>query len=387
MFNLGDRTFTTVPRYFSRDDTDLLLSRIAEYLAGGSEPFLIAIHGGEPTLWPEDHFEHFAQGVERLRRDGLDLQVSLQSNLYSPLSRPLRTFLRRLDVRIGISLDGPASWNDAHRVNHAGRGSSQRVLRNLARLVDEGDSDLIGGFLCVANPDIPPGDFLGWLDALPVRRADILWPIEYSYDRPPWADAGRSAYARSPRYGRWMAELFEAWWERDDPELYIRSFAYCVEALLGGRRHTDAFVNDTLDMFVVNTDGRVEYPDYLRGTAAGSRATGLHLGSHSIAQVEAHPVFRRLLSLHESLPESCRGCRHETICGGGFLAGRTSRDRLICDGPSVLCPDQMWFFDTVDRLVRGAAVAAGYPGEARDPASPCPVLTRSSPVSGPAAAP
>lgn len=352
MFNLGDRTFESVPLFLGDSLVDQLLERIADYVGTSREPFLIALHGGEPSLWPVTSFSRFAESIEALRARGLVIEVSLQTNLYRPLPAELLPLLRRLGIRLGVSLDGPPAWNDRHRVNHAGRGSSAAVLRNVARLVGSGDGDLLGGFLAVANPDIPPGLMLEWLDGLPVRRADVLWPIGYNRDDPPWAEVGLAAYRRAPRYGRWMAELFERWWERDDPTLHIRSFHYAVQTMLGGERHPDSLVNDTLDMFVVNTDGRVEYPDYLRATAAGSRDTGLNIRTHSLFDIEREPIFQRLLRLRDAIPGECLPCEHRAVCGGGFLAGRASSAAPITPRRSVLCYDQRAFFDTVSRLVR-----------------------------------
>lgn len=364
MFNLGDRTFKSVPQALSKTILDRLVQRIDEYLADVRGPFLIALHGGEPTLWSEESFAHLGDRVRKLRDRGHQIEVSLQTNLYQPLSPTLIKILRSMGVKIGVSLDGPLRWNDLRRVNHAGRGSYARVIGNLSRLMEH-DSDIVGGILAVADPDIPPADFFDWLKALPVKRSDVLWPIEFSQDNPPWRRSSRGAYRVSPRYGSWMAEVFRLWWEEDDPSLEIRSFKMAVEVLLGGTRHTDSMVNDKLEMFVVNTDGRVEYPDYLRATSAGARPTGLSIDHNSIHEIARERIFSALSNLQSLIPADCKLCRHKMVCGGGFLPGRTSANTVIAAEPSVLCHDQERFFDEVQRLVQNELMNVDPPSDRR----------------------
>ncbi len=360
MFNQVDRTYTRVPRRMPLDTALRLLERICEHQPrGAAEPFSIVLHGGEPLLWPVACWAAFLDQVAQRRRDGWNLVVAVQTNLLRPLAPELRQLLRRHGVVLGISLDGPQAVNDAVRVDLRGRGTYDRVLANVRRLQDSGDGALIGGFLAVANPDLPPQAFLDWLRSLPVTKIDVLWPMEYHWRKPPWPLGGQGRYAAAPRSGQWFAELFGRWWALDDPTLQVRLFGNLLHLVLGGSGHVDVLVNDCYNMFVVNTDGRYEYPDYLRVAADGSAATPYTLEDTSLDSLSHDPLFARLLNLGAALPARCAACRHRALCGGGFLPGRSDAVRGISDRESVLCADQMYFFDAVANILHPALQKRG----------------------------
>lgn len=352
MFNKADQTFATVPKYFAIEHIPALMELIKSALAANGGQFSLVIHGGEPTLWPRESFERLAQGVAALQTRYPGFEVSLQSNLLRPLPLWLIDCLYRMNATVGVSVDGPEKFNDRQRVDHAGRGSYSRIMNNITTLVDAGHEPLIGGFLCVIDPNVPPREFFDWIENLPVKRLDILWPIDFYQQNPPWLKTGLQSYSHNLPYGRWMADLFDIWFDHDDPAIDIRQFRSTLAVRFGSRQHIDSLVNNRLDMFVVNTDGRIEYPDYLRATSAGSRITKLNIVQNSLADIAADTVFEALLTLGDQLPKECSGCPHVALCGGGFLAGRASDTEAISPHNSVLCADQFHYFSRVETRLR-----------------------------------
>lgn len=360
MFNQADRTFERMPARMALPTALCLLDRICDYHPRGEpEPFSIVLHGGEPMLWPDASFAELLSQVAMRREQGWNLDVAIQTNLVQPIAPQLLALFREHRVSLGVSLDGPGELNDAVRVDKRGRGTYARVMANVERMLADGDGGLIGGFLAVANPSLPPAEFLAWVCSLPVSRVDVLWPIEFNWRQPPWPLGASRAYAAAPRYGTWYAELFRAWWALDDPGVTIRLFNNLLHVALGGQGHIDALVNDSYNMFVVNTDGSYEYPDYLRVAGDGSACTSFHISTDGIAALAADPLFARLLKLRDELPAKCTGCRHRLICGGGFLPGRSDAKDGIAQRESVLCADQMHFFDAALGLIESSLQQRG----------------------------
>jgi uncharacterized protein len=355
MFNQADKTFTRMPARMPLPTALRLLDRICDYHPrGAAEPFSIILHGGEPMLWPDASFVALLSHIARRRDQGWNLDVAVQTNLVQPIAPQLLALFREHRVSLGVSLDGPQEVNDAARVDRRGRGTYARVMANVERMLADGDGALIGGFLSVANPSLPPEDFLAWVRSLPIPKVDVLWPIEFNWRNPPWQLGASRAYADEPRYGTWYASLFRAWWALDDPGLTIRLFNNLLHVALGGPGHVDALVNDSYNMFVVNTDGSYEYPDYLRVAGDGSACTPFHIDKDGIAALAGDPLFARLLNLRAELPAKCAGCRHRVICGGGFLPGRSDAREGIAPRESVLCADQMHFFDAALGLIESS---------------------------------
>ena len=359
MFNASDRTFERVPRFMSERTSLQLLDRIAEYLNRcGSRRFHITLHGGEPSLWPVPILLAFLRRIREMNRAGYSLSVSMQTNGFR-YNAALFEILAEFGVSVGISLDGPREHNDRRRVTHRGTGSYDRIMTNVERILAGPAAGILHGFLAVADPSIPPSTFVDWIGSLPITRMDLLWPMDFSYVRPPWESTDEAEYRAAPVYGRWFADVFDAWMAKDDPDIYIRHFFDCIEHYMGSTRHIESIVNDRVPMFVVNTDGQYEYHDYFRPHADGKCRTAANLADTPIAGLLEDSVFRELLALSDRLPEECRGCDVASICGGGFLPGRTGGRAGM--PRSVLCHDQSFFFahvrDVLERL--GVAPAPG----------------------------
>jgi uncharacterized protein len=351
MFNLADRVHTRIPPLLSIEAARRALDRISEHLeTTGQTDFDLTLHGGEPTMWPLENFVALVDRVEEVRRRGVKLRVAMQTNAYR-IDPALLPLLAEHKVSIGVSLDGPAVINDRYRTDHAGRGSYERVMATVSAVIAAGYQDLIGGFLTVAQPAMEPAAFLDWIAELPLKRVDVLWPIQFHHANPPWRGLDRAAYARSPVYGEWFARLFDLWWRRDEPSIYIRHFFQIIERMLGSRVHSDAIVNDELPMFVVNTDGAIEYPDYFRAYADGGSRTRFNVFENALSEVIDDPGFAYCLSLGEQLPAECRSCPEVDLCGGGFLPGRTMPGEWPPRRKSVLCHDQLHFFSHVRSVV------------------------------------
>jgi uncharacterized protein len=348
MFNLADETYRRVPHFCSTEIAILAVERLVEEARKtGRSKVSVVLHGGEPLLWPYDRFEALFAAIERKRSDGTIVNVSLQSN---GLEIPTRTarLLKRHDVSLGISLDGPAEINDRQRVRHDGLGSYHRVMDSVSRTLDDGFPPERLGFLSVVDPAIKPVDYFDWASELPSRNISPLWPIQFSWASPPWPEGSEKVYLRHPRYGVWMAAAFEEWWRHRVEDIQVRLFLDTISRLLGLHWHSDSIGNDFVDMFVVNTDGGIEYPDYLRAHEDGGSRTSYSVITHSLAEVRRNdPLFGDLLRLRTRLPAECLECCNEDVCGGGFLAGRVGRDGFDPRMRSVLCYDQMFYFNAV----------------------------------------
>jgi len=347
MFNLKDRTFSRVPRLMSVETALAALNRIERHISKHElGRFSLILHGGEPSLWPIGFFRTFLDSAAKTQHRFPGLTLDMQTN--GVLLRPeLIRLLAERGVTLGISLDGPKYANDSHRIDRRGRGSYDRVVKTVEALLGKKKRPTIGGFLSVAHPEIPPRQFLDWIADLPIPRVDVLWPIEFNHDNPPWRQVGLEAYRRAPRYGMWFADLFEEWWRRDDPNIQIRIFVDILKVLCGSASHVDSIVNDKLNMLVINTSGAIEYPDYFRARCDGGSRTAYNVHEHDLDQVAEDRVFFFCLNLGEHIPSICRGCVYANLCGGGFLPGRMTARKTLPRERSVLCYDHFVFYSRI----------------------------------------
>jgi uncharacterized protein len=356
VFNQADRTHERVPRHLDLAYARRFIERISEHLkAHDVKEFHLALHGGEPTIWPVASLKGLLEAVRQANNSELDIRTTIQTNAYAISDEVIR-ILADHNVHIGISLDGPKIFNDRYRVTLGRAGSYDRVLATAHRILECGYPGQLSGFLCVAPLELEPATFLEWVDRLPVRDVDVLWPIEYHHDNPPWKPGQLAAYAVSPPIGQWFSELFALWLRRDDPTLRVRLFEECIAWHLGASRHTDNIVNDRISSLVVNTDGGIEYHDYFRASRDGGSRTSFNVLEHTLDEVLLDEGFDFLQNLDRHCPPECRSCGHRAICGGGFLPGRFDANHRLPVLRSVLCFDEFAFFETVARLLTPISV-------------------------------
>lgn len=351
MFNLADQTHARVADHMPAETAVRAVESLAAHVrAHAGRRMDVVLHGGEPTLWPLESFRRLFDAVSRVRASGLPVDVSLQTNGLR-LRRGLVELLEAEQVSLGFSLDGPAEENDRYRVTHAGGGSYARVVESIGRALEWGMNRRRVGVLSVVNPGVEPARFMEWAAGLPVRNLNVLWPIEFSWENPPWGRGEMSEYEREPVYGRWMAAAFRLWWEHYVERLHVGNFVETISRLMGSRSHSDSIGNDFINMFVVNTDGCIEYPDYLRAHRDGGSRTNFFVGRTELDELSRDETFRALLHLREHLPAECVACVNNDVCGGGFIAGRAGAGGFDVARRSVLCFDQFHYFNSVREII------------------------------------
>ncbi|MFF2146184.1 cyclophane-forming radical SAM peptide maturase AmcB [Kitasatospora sp. NPDC058190] len=104
-------------------------------LATEDEPMDLVWHAGEPLALGTSRFSELANPFEGLRREGR-LHHYVQTNGTLISDRWCEFFAER-EVRVGVSIDGPASFN-AERVDRRGRPIFDRIIRGVARLHQHG---------------------------------------------------------------------------------------------------------------------------------------------------------------------------------------------------------------------------------------------------------
>lgn len=93
--------------------------------------------GGEPTLRELPFFQRVMELCETYRRPTQRIVHALQTNA-TLIDDAWARFLAEHHVLVGVSIDGPAPMHDSYRVNKAGRGTHEMVIRGWRRLQNAG---------------------------------------------------------------------------------------------------------------------------------------------------------------------------------------------------------------------------------------------------------
>lgn len=329
VYNAEDTSYRLRPKTITDAVYDSLLDRMKEYSdRRDGHSFSISFHGGEPTLVGSLRFDQLVERAQMKLGKRLN-GIALQTNA-TLLDARWAEILRRLEVGVSVSLDGPAAAHDMLRVDHSGRGSHNAVVRGIRVLQDAG---IRPNVLCVVNPRSSGGDVYHHLRSLGIYEMDFLMP-DVSHDNKERLFGGLG----TTPVGDYLVSALDAWLEEDDDDVSIRIFVDLFRSLMGHRGVTDCFGNTGSSYIIVETDGAIESNDALRVCADGITKSGLNVLDNDLDEVDfGVPLFDQARNGFP-LPTACRRCPERRICGGGYLPHRYSKENGF-DNPSVWCQD------------------------------------------------
>ena len=323
--------------------------------ADGSCSF--GFQGGEPTLAGLDFFRKVVALQKRHNRKGLRISNAIQTN-GMVLDAEWAAFLAENRFLVGLSLDGTKEIHDANRLDPAGKGTFNRVLRtaqlltakkvefNILTVVTRQSArhiDRIYGFFRRSG--------LNWLQFIP-----CLDPLG--------DERGSNPYSlTSETYAKFLKTLFDLWYRdvKAGNFIYIRYFENLVGMAMGYPPESCGLSGRCVIQNVVEADGSVYPCDFY---ALDEWKLG-NIRTDSIPDMMKSPAAQKFLAAPLDISEKCRSCRHYAICRGGCR-----RDREPMRGDTLplnyFCPAYEEFFDyAMPRLQELAYDAArrrsGYP--------------------------
>jgi uncharacterized protein len=330
LYEHEDTSYLRRPHFMSDEIFDAMLRRAADHCTSRPGASIsLTFHGGEPTLVGTDRFERLVERTRTVLGDRLG-RMSIQTNGTLVDRRWART-LAQLGLDVGVSLDGPPDIHDRSRVDRKGRGTWRRVVQGIDCLRCEGVEPAI---LAVVAPGTSGVDTYEHFLALGIRHINYLLPdVSHDSYRERYGGYGPTPVAD------YLIPVFDAWFNADDPRIFVALFWDLIERILGGPGLLDVFGNPPLRYLVIETDGSIEALDVLRVCEDGIAASKLNVLDDAFDDLrKATTVFRRSLLGDFALSEICQKCEHREICGGGYLPHRYSRTNGFAN-PSVWCAD------------------------------------------------
>jgi uncharacterized protein len=335
---MADQGWRGLPKRMSPEVVGKTVERIAEHVEGhGLTSVDVILHGGEPLLTGA---EWLAGLVGSLRSQvPAQVNVSLQTN-GTLLDRPMLATLKRLGIRVGVSLDGDAEATGRHRRYANGRNSFDAVAEGLDLLRAPEFEDCYSGILCTIDVQNDPVSTYESLLKFAPPALDLLLPHANHSSAPP-----------GNGYADWLITVFERWYAAPRQETRIRLFSELIQLVLGNPGEVEGLGLLPSTLIVVDTDGSIKQLDSLSSTYPGAADTGLDVMSGSFEEALDHPTTVARQIGADALSPQCRACPVMEICGGGLYPHRF-RDGKGFRYPSVYCEDLLKLITHVrDRLV------------------------------------
>ncbi len=334
MYNLGDKTYLKQPKFMSMHTVKTFADKLSCYsIENNLKAFQIVFHGGEPLLLPKEFYrESIRIFTETLQDSYFDFVI--QTNGVG-LDEDWYSLFDELNIRVGVSMDGPKKYHDKYRVFHNGKGSYDEVRHSIETGLDKG----MHGVLSVVNLNITPGELYEEFKNLNIPSFNLLLPDGHFDKLPDDLIKGKVNTLNYTPYADWLIELFTIW--KKDPDRPNMRFFKTLIQLIAGEEVGDQMVGLKKNgVAVVETNGNLEVADSIRACYEGITRNDINIHTHEIASILEDPLFDIYINSHQMVNEKCLNCPIYEICGGGFLLNRYSNEKGF-DNPTIYCHDMI----------------------------------------------
>ncbi|MFH9128116.1 FxsB family cyclophane-forming radical SAM/SPASM peptide maturase [Streptomyces griseoaurantiacus] len=356
VFRSADQAWRNLPARMDVVVARAAARRIAEHASRHALPAVhVVLHGGEPLLAGPRHLARLLDAVREEIPHTLTTRLELQTN-GTLLSEAWLDLFERYEVTVGVSIDGPPSANDRHRLTHSARSSTASAVRGIRLLRTR--PHLFAGLLAVVDLANDPVEVHDYLAAFEPPSIDFGLP-HATYDAPP-----PRGNPDVPEYGLWLSRVYDTWLSRPGHRHSVRMLEDIVALSSGVRGSVETLGLAPPATVVIESDGTIEGVDTLRSVGEGASWLGLDVFQHSFDDASDHPKLQHRLYGREALAEECQSCSLVEVCGGGYLPHRFSTANGYRN-PSVYCAD----LEHLIRHVRASLHRHGW-GNERTTAAP-----------------
>ncbi len=344
MYNHLDQGWKLQPKLMSPTTLRASAMRIGDYVAErGLKRIAIVYHGGEPLLIGSQELAAHSTLLRQMLPASVSIDFSIQTNGVLLLEEDVAIF-RESGIQVSLSLDGPASAQDRHRLDHKGKSTYQATEQALNLL--EQNPDIFAGVIAVIDAQNDPGEILSFFAGRNIPQLDFLLPDANHITLPPGRTENPNMYVD------WLIECFDAWWHQY-PTLKIRTFDTILAGLLGSPSETDGLGFGDVSLITIETNGSYHDLDVLKITGAGTSLSKGSVHTSPLSQALSSELItqhRRLLK-KEGLSAQCQACSVVEICGGGSVGHRFSVEGNYAN-PSVYCLELKGLIEFAESKVR-----------------------------------
>ena len=331
---------------------------ISSYLKLGLPGSSFAWQGGEPTLMGLDFYKKVVELQRQYGSDGQVVTNALQTNAILLNDDEWCRFLNEYKFLVGISLDGPKKYHDYYRLDHAGKGTFDRVMASIEKC-KEHDVEFNILVLVSEHNVVAPDDVFDFFMDLGIEYLQFVSCVENDPTTGEIAD-----FSITPKqFGDFMCRIFDRWVDFGPTKLSIRMFDSILSYCVAGRHSICTFMPKCNDYIVIEHNGDAFCCDFFVDNP-------WRLGNileTPIEKLAQNKVKRTFASKKRKIDNKCLVCRHLDMCRGGCL-----KDRIVVDGnysaPSYFCESYKQFFDYT--MPRFWDIAAKFKEENQLPAGP-----------------
>jgi len=279
-----------------------------------ADPLVLAWHAGEPLAVPIGFYETAFELLQQLPQPARRIENWLQTN-GTLINQDWCDFIKKWNLKIGVSVDGPEWLHNSNRVDRSGRGSLDKVLRGIDLLHRNHVEFATIGVLSKESLQFPEEIWRFYLGLGTKALAFTFEEIE-------------GAHPTSSLHDESCLSQAEAFFERllglrnsEAPEIFIRELDELVEILPYADQRFTRMENTPLGIIGIAWNGDVStYSPELIGATHTRYGDFVFANVHAdtLESVMANPKFRMIRDEVAAGIEACRSaCGYFAVCGGG----------------------------------------------------------------------
>jgi uncharacterized protein len=301
----------------ARLSRDTLQTLFAKVFASGwaCEELTIIWHAGEPLVMPVSFYDEAFRLIESLRPPQIKVRHSIQTNGML-LSKAWCELFRTWQVGVGVSIDGPRRFNDAHRLGRDGHSTFDKAIAGIRLLRSEQVPFHVISVLTDQSLDAPE-EMLQFYVEEHIR--DVCFNIEESE-----GDHVSELLASEEPRERFQRFLGHFWREarRRGCVDFIREIDAIIPRVF--RPGDDELKNVQVEPFaMLNVDCHGNVSSFspellgLKHAAYNNFIIG-NIGTHSLEEMRASEAMRAMTRDIAAGVARCRAtCEYFSVCAGG----------------------------------------------------------------------
>ena len=343
---------------------EVLEAYTRKYIESQAGPSVVfAWQGGEPTLLGINFFQR-ALDFQKKYSMGKQITNTLQTN-GTILDEAWCAFLSKNNFLVGLSIDGPETIHDIHRVDRAGKTTSTRVLCTLrmmqkygvefnvlASVNRESSRHPLEVYSFFKRQDVQFIQFMPIVEreanseakrlGLALASPPSLLKEEKDIAVKPWS-------VEPQKYGEFLIRIFEEWVRNDVGKIFVMNFEWSLGSWAGApagvcynspRCGLNLIIEHNGDIFPCD---HFMYPGYRLGNILEDRLKKM---VHSKNQI-AFGASKETL-----LPRYCSGCDILFACRGGCPKQRFAISPDGEPGLNYLCTGLKGFYHHVNPYMK-----------------------------------
>lgn len=299
-------------------------------------PFTVVWHAGEPMVLRPAWYARAFEIAAAHNRDGVVITHSFQTNGML-LDDEWCAFIRAHELRIGVSIDGPAFLHDRHRVTRKGTGTHRQALEGIARLRVHGIPFHVISVLTDDALDYPD-ELYAFYREHGVREVGFnVEEIEGPHTRSSLAGAQVET-----RFRRFLARFFALVAEEGDA-LHVRELAATMAAIAHGGGRDLISTQETTPFAIVAVDAAGNFssfsPELLGLTDPRYRDFVLgNVETDAFVDAAQSPAFAAMRDAIAAGVDRCRdGCAYYGFCGGGAPVNKLAENGDFDSTETLFC--------------------------------------------------